>query len=416
VPAIVVLFSKDEELARSCRTMLNELFGAEWDLFVGSAGQPLPPHEVCIWDFVPGETPAPFGLDQEAARKNFFLLRWSEVDSLRELVGPREVHVLLKPMTRTSLRASLGKTGSADSPRLPGGLVLALKEDRDAMLQCLIEANLRLQENDQERTNFLARAIHDIRAPLTAICGYCGLLLEGDPGSFTPEHREIFERIQQSARRLTRTALSMSQLGVEPQLDGKLALENADIRSWVDRALNELAPFIEKKRLSVTVNIDSPPEQLLFEESQLEQALGSLLDNACKFTPREGSIEIRGYPYFLDSEAKRPGEAGLASGRAKPPNSYRIDIRDSGPGIPPGQLERIFEKSTSYLGPQDRSGAGLGLAFCRIIAQQHHGRVWAETSPDGAVFSFVLPFWRPETSAGKARSRAGAAGGGAPEE
>jgi signal transduction histidine kinase len=68
-----------------------------------------------------------------------------------------------------------------------------------------------------------------------------------------------------------------------------------------------------------------------------------------------------------------------------------VDIRDSGPGIPSIHVGKIFEEHSSYAGGPDRSGGGLGLAICRMILQQHGGRVWAESHPAGAVFSLVLP-------------------------
>jgi signal transduction histidine kinase len=77
-------------------------------------------------------------------------------------------------------------------------------------------------------------------------------------------------------------------------------------------------------------------------------------------------------------------------------NSFRVDIRDSGPGIPPMFLERIFEGSTGSLGGHDRSGGGLGLALCRFMVDQHRGSLWAENRATGAVFSFVLPLHRSE--------------------
>ena len=78
------------------------------------------------------------------------------------------------------------------------------------------------------------------------------------------------------------------------------------------------------------------------------------------------------------------------------PNSYRIDIRDTGPGIPPDRLNHIFEEYTSYSGPQDRSGGGLGLAICRLILSRHGGHIWADSHSNGAMFSFVLPYNRAE--------------------
>jgi two-component system clock-associated histidine kinase SasA len=76
---------------------------------------------------------------------------------------------------------------------------------------------------------------------------------------------------------------------------------------------------------------------------------------------------------------------------SRSPNSYRIDIRDSGPQIPAEYIGKIFEEYTSYVGSQDRSGGGLGLAICRMIIHAHEGRVWMENTEYGPMFSFVLP-------------------------
>jgi signal transduction histidine kinase len=73
-----------------------------------------------------------------------------------------------------------------------------------------------------------------------------------------------------------------------------------------------------------------------------------------------------------------------------------VDIHDSGPGISPAHLDKIFDEFTSYSGGQDRSGGGLGLAICRMTMRNHQGRIWAENGPAGAVFSFVLPYQQPK--------------------
>ena len=93
--------------------------------------------------------------------------------------------------------------------------------------------------------------------------------------------------------------------------------------------------------------------------------------------------------------ARRAESAGVVIERrtqdSEAPNSYRMDIRGSGPLIPSENIERIFEEYTSYGGSQDRSGGGLGLAICRMIVNAHNGRVWAENTELGPRFSFVLP-------------------------
>ena len=73
-------------------------------------------------------------------------------------------------------------------------------------------------------------------------------------------------------------------------------------------------------------------------------------------------------------------------------NAYRIDVHDSGCGVPSEHTESIFEEFTTYAGGQDRSGGGLGLAICRMAIDAHRGRIWAESTGAGTQFSFVLPY------------------------
>ena len=263
------------------------------------------------------------------------------------------------------------------------------------MLQCLIQTNLKLQEYDQERTNFLARAIHDFRAPLTALCGYSGLLLGEELGPLTEDQKEVLQRMHYSAKRLSRMTSAMFQLSIGQHVETKPNFQQSDVRECIDQAVHELMPFADEKRISFSVELSPVEEPLFFERAQLEQVLINILDNACKFTPKQGLVEIQGYPFFWERRRHTTSGPRKSDRRAKElhaPNSFRVDIRDSGPGIAAEHLDRIFEEYTSYSGGQDRSGGGLGLAICRLILSRHQGRIWAESSSEGAVFSFVLPF------------------------
>jgi two-component system phosphate regulon sensor histidine kinase PhoR len=269
------------------------------------------------------------------------------------------------------------------------------------MQQCLIHTNLKQQEYDQERTNFLARAIHDYRAPLTALCGYSSLLLAEQLGPLTEDQKEVLQRMFYSAKRLSRMASAMFQLSIGQRVDTKPNLQKGDIRECIDQALHELMPFADEKRISFSVELTPGEEPLFFEKSQLEQVLVNILDNACKFTPRQGLVEIHGYPFFWDRRRQTtaaPRQHDRRTTHSLAPNCFRVDIHDSGPGIAVEHLDRIFEEYTSYSGGHDRSGGGLGLAICKLILSQHQGRIWAESSAEGAVFSFVLPFRLAQSS------------------
>jgi signal transduction histidine kinase len=408
----ILLFSNDEKLVDFCREILVEVFGMESKLEVGIPGQVPSQEDLCLWDFIPGKTAVPQELDPAGLRRHLFLLHREHLPALQELVGTADINVLLKPVTSATLCAFLGDAHQRQTHDNGdcAGSIDTLRVERDEMLQFLIQANLKLQEYDQERTNFLARSIHDFRAPLTAISGYCGLLLEEELGSLTPDQREVLERMQHSATRLSRITNSMFQLSIRQRVDRELNLERADMRDCVDQALHEVALFLEDKRISVRVGIEQPPDGLVFDKSQMEQTLVNLLDNAGKFTPRNGTIEIRGYPFFWERRNCHAAPLDQSMDRRVKqigtPNCFRVDIRDSGPGIPPVHVVRIFEEYTSYSGGQDRSGGGLGLAICRMILQQHRGKVWAESHSAGAVFSFVLPVQSIDTRAARQKGPA----------
>ena len=398
----IVLCSKDGSLAQFCREVLAELFGAEWKLVVISNGDSFPDYSLCIRDFDPGVTALPDIFNPSDLSKHLFVVHREHLSIVQERLGTRNLNVLLKPVTHATLGAFLEGTcrRTAERKITPG---MRLRVERDEMLQYLIQANLKLQEYDQERTNFLARSIHDFRAPLTALTGYCGLLLDEELSAMIGDPREIVMRMQRSAMRLSRMAEGMFQLSVAQLREQKPAMEKADIRDCIGQALNEVGPFVESKRLVITTDVTPPPESLCFERSQIEQMLINLLDNACKFTPRLGSIGVKGYPFFWERRIRHAARLDPSSDRRMKqvgdPNSFRIDIRDSGPGIPEIHLKRIFEEYTSYSGAQDRSGGGLGLAIAKMIAHRHQGRIWAESSPAGAVFSFVLPLRHTENIA-----------------
>jgi len=249
-------------------------------------------------------------------------------------------------------------------------------------------ANLKLQAYDQDRTNFLARAVHDFRAPLMAASGYCGLLVEGALGPLNPDQLESLNRMQHSLRKLTRMASAMFQLSVGKQVEKKLDLKPASIEACITHAAHEVAPFAAEKKINVTLKLAAPEDPLLLDAEQMEQVLVNLLENACKFTPKGGQIEVCAYP--VESAIGNPRRADADSQGA-----YRVDISDTGTGIVPEHLEAVFEEYTSYSGSQDRSGGGLGLAICKMILTEHGGRVWAENHSAGARLSLVLPLSHP---------------------
>jgi signal transduction histidine kinase len=394
----IQLVSTDKTLYKLCRETLTGFLASDWVLNVGAVPNGETPPDLFIWD-CDSDVPLPRELNFEQERKNIFLVSRKKMAALVERLPMAAMAILLKPVNKATLQAFLEHAVARHETNRSTDLN-SLRADRDEILQCLLHANLKLQEYDQDRTNFLARAVHDFRAPLTAIDGYCGLILGQQLGPITEEQHEVLERMQHSIKRLSRRATAMFQLSVGRQVDKRPNLQRGDIEACINQAMHEIAPFSEAKHIHLSLQLMTPPHALYFDREQVEQVLINLLDNACKFTPKYGSIEVRGYPFFWERRAKL--KTAITNGerrtsRLQAPNSFRVDICDSGPGVPFENLEKIFEEYTSYSGGQDRSGGGLGLAICKFILNSHQGLVWAESDKEGSTFSFVLPFVEQDT-------------------
>ena len=380
---LVCVVSSNERLAEACKASLDRICPAGYD--IQECGPPDVPNDcaICIWDC--DSTPAvpPAMVAAEAAK--IVIVKKTSLSSIRRKVPHKGVTYLESPFTPLSLTAVL-QAAVAQLGLHQDACSTHLKLDRDRILQQVLETNLILREHDQDRTNFLARSIHDIRVPLTAIQGYCGMLLAGQVGSIDPEQTRILERMQRSASRLCRLVEAVMDFGTGSPGANKLTLEPASIEACAHQAAYEILPSVQRKRISLRVDVESPTGVLLFDAGQLEQVLTNLLDNACKFTPKGGEINIRG------RSVTTPGLWGIGS--AESTAAYRVDVTDTGRGIDPSHLEQIFDEHTSYGDSMDRSGSGLGLAICRMIIHAHNGRIWTDSGTQGASFSFVLPFLR----------------------
>ena len=388
----VTLFSNEEGLIRAFRDIVAATFGGEWSLNIGTPGQ-LPAGDVpCIWDFRPAQTPLLRELKPAELRRHWFLLNPAELGELCESMGTSDLNILLKPISRSTLQAFLG---GVTQQMASGGSIDELRNALGQLLQYLIQANHKLQEYDQERNDFLSCSAFEFRAPLTAMSGYCDLLMEEALGSLTSEQREVLVRMQNCAARMSRISNAMSQLSTSCGGDHALCRDNSDIRGCIEQALQQIGAEIESKQLSVSLDIEPAPSSLLFAAPQMEQAVVSLLENSCKFAPRGSTIEIKGYRYFWERRVKQASPLEPRFDRRlkqlEAANSFRIDVIDSGPRVPVDSINKAFEPYASGTGNPNRAGGGLGLAICRTIVQQHHGCVWAACQPNEPVFSIVLP-------------------------
>jgi signal transduction histidine kinase len=391
VPIIVRLVSNNDKLRRLCEEIREAAPGCQWQLVTGdSGGVSAADTDLYIWDYDPKVGVQP-SLREDPVR-HLFLVHRKDLTAFQTCIARSDVAVLLKPVTRSTLTAFLGLAVSAHAERTSS--TTAIGAERDEILQCLMQANLKVQEFDQDRTNFLARALHDFRSPLTAIGGYCDLLLAGVLGPLQDEQKDVIRRMNRSTQRLAQKASAMYELGVEGQVHSMVNCREADIGDCIDQALQEAQSFASTKGILITTNVEPTSGPLLFDPDAIEQVLVHLLENACKFTAKGGTVELAAYPFFW--ERRRAIHSAPLTGdrrqrHSDQPNAFRIDILNPGLRIPERHLHTMFNGHTSYAGGQDRSGGGLGLAICKMNIVRHDGLIWAENRDCGPAFSFVLP-------------------------
>lgn len=243
---------------------------------------------------------------------------------------------------------------------------------RDA-LHDLSEAHGEAQAISQAKSEYLSFLSHEFRTPLTSIQGFSELIKGGGlPGE---EVREFAEIISVNAKRLARMITDLLDMDRLESGQRPMRLGSVHLDTVVTDALDTLSGLGHEHQVVLTVADDLPA--IRADGDQLTQVITNVLGNALKYTPPAGQIAI---------ELTRPV-----------PEQVQLSITDAGPGIPPDQLEAIFDRFVR-LARDDRQqtvGSGLGLPIARQIVELHGGRLWAENMEGGARFVMQLPVAGP---------------------
>jgi PAS domain S-box-containing protein len=239
--------------------------------------------------------------------------------------------------------------------------------------------NRRIREASRLKSEFLANMSHELRTPLNAILGFGELLYDGAVPTNSPQHREFLGDIIKSGRHLLQLINDVLDLAkVEA---GKLDFrpEPIDLESVTTEVLSIVHAIAVAKNVRIDASVDPElKEGILLDPARLKQVLYNFISNALKFTPAGGAVTVRARPH---------GEESLL-----------LEVEDTGPGIAPEDIERLFvefqqlEAGTA----KEHSGTGLGLALTRRLAEAQGGSVGVRsTVGKGSVFHVVLPRRRP---------------------
>lgn len=236
----------------------------------------------------------------------------------------------------------------------------ALKETADLYIQ--------LKELNAKKDEFIALASHELKTPLTSIAGYLQILSQ----RITDEKNIMFvKKTQQQVSKLS--ALVSDLLDVSKIEAGKLnfALDNFNIREVVDDVVDLITH--SNNRYEIVLKTSVSELFIKGDAHRIEQVIINLLTNAIRYAPDSKRIEV----YLIDET-----------------NGIKIGVKDFGKGIPQDKLNDIFSRFYRVDESDNKaSGLGIGLYLCYEIVNRHHGKIWAESTPNvGSTFWFTLPF------------------------
>ncbi len=233
----------------------------------------------------------------------------------------------------------------------------------------------RVQEASRMKTAFLSNMSHELRTPLTAIIGFTQLLLDGKVGNLEMCQLDLLQDVLGNAKHLLGLINDVLDLAKVESGTMPIRPERTCISEIVGETIAGLRLFATERRISLKTDIQVPATDVYLDPHRLKQVLLNYLSNALKFTPPGGSITARVLP----------------EGRS----SFRLEVEDTGNGIAPRDIERLFQDFQQLDDSLDKQvqGTGLGLALTKRLVEAQGGNVGvSSTRGKGSTFFAILPY------------------------
>jgi signal transduction histidine kinase/DNA-binding response OmpR family regulator len=249
--------------------------------------------------------------------------------------------------------------------------LVAAKKEVEAFSLSVVRAKEELERASKFKDQFLSTMSHELRTPLNAVLGFSDLLTEERYGPLNDRQRRYVKHIHTGGKHLLSLINDILDLSKIEAGRLQLAIETVRVSTCFAEVVDTMRPLADKKSQSLLTNT-SRDVNVRADPTRFKQVLMNLIGNAIKFTPEGGKIAIGCQPL---------GEV------------VRVEVRDSGPGIPPEEQQRIFEAfHRSAQSEKTVEGTGLGLAITRRLVELHGGHLDLESQlGSGSCFYFTLP-------------------------
>jgi len=270
----------------------------------------------------------------------------------------------------------------------------------------LLQEYKELRDRFQRTTNALASAAHDLKTPLSIMNGYVELLQNEKLGALNERQREVLHDMQASGKRLQQFIQDFLTYSALETGGLRMQFEAGNINDCLSEVCRMWSNRFQEKRLALYFLANDKLPIFPFDSPKVERIISNLLENSFKFTPSGGTVWLHAEPHMWERRAAaQPSTAERRRQNVTHPNSVKVSVSDTGPGIPAEFHLEVFDDFFRLPGTASQEGMGLGLAIARRLIQGMAGKIWVESDPGaGCKFSFLIPY-KPVAAASKGKNR-----------
>jgi len=269
----------------------------------------------------------------------------------------------------------------------------------------LLEEYKALRERFHRTANALGSAAHDLKTPLSILNGYVELLHSEKLGPITDRQREVLKDMRDSGKRLQQFIQDFLTFSALETGGLRMHFETGNVNDTLSEVCRLWSNRFQEKGIALYFLANDKLSIFPFDAPKLERVISNLLENSFKFTPPSGTVWLHAEPHMWERRAAaQPSTAERRKQNVAHPNSVKVSVSDTGPGIPAEFHLEVFD-DFFRLASENQEGMGLGLAIARRLVQGMGGKIWVESEPGaGCKFSFLVPY-KPPVPTGKGKAR-----------